>query len=108
VTRKPKVLFRKIASAAKTQTVVVWITNTLCTLLLLFTITLSSDDAVTRTITCVGLLMAFAAAYVSVRVRFGVVSLLLLLISAYLNLVFWGGQINQPDRFIETESEIGR
>ena len=61
----------------------VWPLNSLAGLLLFFTLALSSHDSVTRLITILCHTIALGASYFSLRFRFNVVGLVLLLLAAY-------------------------
>ncbi|MES2694654.1 MAG: hypothetical protein V4773_14355 [Verrucomicrobiota bacterium] len=62
----------------------VWHLNILATLLLLFSLTLSSLDGVTRLITILCHTVALGTSYFSLRRRFTLFGLLLIIIAAYL------------------------
>jgi hypothetical protein len=61
----------------------VWPFNSLAALLLLFSLTLSSPDGVTRLIIILCHTLALGASYFSMRSRFNLFGLLLLLVAGY-------------------------
>lgn len=63
--------------------------NLVSLLLSLLATVLSSNDPMTVLVQGASLVFALAAAYVSLRIRFGMVALLLLLAAVYLNTAFW-------------------
>lgn len=67
----------------------VWVLNLLSALPLLFSFTLSSDDAVTRYVTIGCFSLALVASYFSLRRRFNIIGLLLLLLAGYCYGIFF-------------------
>ena len=67
---------------------VVWACNALSALSLLFSLSVSSDDAQTRLISGIWLGFSLVAAAFSLRIRFNILGLLLLLASFYVSVFF--------------------
>jgi hypothetical protein len=61
----------------------VWTLNALAIVLLLFTFTLSSADAITRTVVIACLSVAFGVSYFSVRARINLIGVAALVSTAY-------------------------
>ena len=66
----------------------VWRLNLVSMLPLLLGLALSATDPITRGVTSVSLVISLGAAYFSVRTRINFIGFLLLLVTAYVNVVF--------------------